>query len=149
MSKISSVYDALHTLVSSELTGYTQLTNPYQREDNSTLFLEKGYGIAVSGGANTNRKLGGKKTYERTFQLVLTNLLAATEHDTTAKENAEKSLLEDHATLITAFERDSDLGGNAALNIALTDDGIEFLEGGRTKYISLEITVTVEYFETI
>lgn len=149
MSKISDIYDGLHTLISGTLTSYTQLTNPYQREDNSNLFLEKGYGLAVSSGVNTNRKIGGKKSYQRSFLLVLTNLLPVTTHDTDAKETAEKALLEDHASLITAFEQNPTLTNNAALSIALNDDGIEFLDADRMKYISLEIDITVEYFENI
>ena len=150
MSKISTVYDAMYTLLSSNLTGYTQIPNPYNSEQNSMLFLNKGYGLVVGTGDNTQRfATCDKKSYAREFTIVLVNQYIATEHDTDAKETAEKALLEDHATLITAIEQDADLGGNAATHLSISDGGIDFLEGDREKYIMLELIVNVEYFENI
>ena len=46
MSKISTIYDALESLIETTLTTYTKITNAYDPENNNELQFEKAYGIA-------------------------------------------------------------------------------------------------------
>jgi len=151
-TKITTIYNALETLLGTALTGYIKMPDPYEVADNPELFLTKGYGIAVGPGVNTNRFTGCKKSFEREFTIILSNLVSTTETNADQREELEKSLLEDQYKIWNAIETDADLSGNTMLTVMLADGGIEYLEIGDdnpSKYILMEISVTAEYSEVL
>ena len=151
MSAISDIHDELHNIVSTALAGksYNVIPNAYIAPENAGLLLKKGYGVSIGPGNNTARKLGGRRSYARDFQVFLTRLIPATSNDSTTRQNTEKNILEDFELVVDALEEAPNLNGNAALAQILSDGGLEYLEGDRDKYFLIEATVTVEYFNNI
>jgi len=149
MTQVSTVYDALETLIEGELSGYGKLPNPYDPENNSGLLLDKGYGIAFGPGVNTERYVNCKITIERVFSIPLVNVVVATENDTDRHATLEKTIQEDAFKIIKALENDSRLGGAAVKARYSDDSGVLFLEGDREKYLLQQLEVAVEYFEDL
>jgi hypothetical protein len=148
-TKVTSVYDALVTLIGTTLSTYTKIINPYIPEDNSELFLVKGYGVGFGNGENTERQLSCKLSVLRTFKVILVNQVVLTDHDELGHASLEKTILEDSIKILSALETNTTLNGNAIKSIYRTDSGIEFLEGDRSKYLLLEIDIECEYFEDL
>jgi hypothetical protein len=138
-------------MVSTALTGlnYTVVPNSYIAPENAGLLLKKGYGIAVGPGANTERVLGGQRSYARDFLIFLTRLIPATSNNVDARQDTEKAILEDYELIVEAIEEAPNINGKAVLAALISDGGLEYLEGDRDKYFLIETTVTVEYFNNI
>ena len=147
---ISSIHDELHTVVAAALpAGYRLIPNAYITPENVGLYLRQGYGIAVGPGNNTERIIGGKKSYQRDFQVFLTRELMTTSTNTEARQTVEKQILEDFDTVLKAIEENPTLNGNAGKTVLINDGGLEYLESDRAKYFLIETTVTVEYLENV
>ena len=148
MTKVSDIYDALNTLISGTLTTYSKLPDPYNVEDNTELFLKKGYGIAFGDDTNTNRKVGCQKiTINQQFEIPLMNLVTATDSNATGHASLEKLLLEDKFKIIKALENDNDLSGSAMQARYIGGSAITYLEGDRGKYLLTGLFITIEYLE--
>lgn len=149
MTKISSIIDELGTFVGGLLPSKTRLPNPYDILENPEILLRNGYGIALADGANSNRLVSCKLSVQRTFTIILTKQITTTENNVTQLLDIEKSLYEEHYTLIKAVEEPITLGGNAA-QVRFTDDpGTAFVSAERGKYYILSPNVLVEYLEDI
>lgn len=108
MSNITTAFDQMKLLMQTlfpESSGYYQLTNPYDVEENTITMHEKGWGIALGAGVNTNRELSCRLSLQRDISFVLTRRRYANELDTDSKESAEKSILEDQYLLIRELEK--------------------------------------------
>lgn len=149
MSKISTIHDAIVTKISTNLSTYSQLPNPYALEENTNLYLKKGFGVAVGPGERTDRVIGCQTSWSRTFTVTLTNLVSTTDHKTTARETIAKALLEDHFTLLKQFDKDADLSGNAIDGVVVSDGGIEFVRIDDAPHYVTEIELSVEYLEDL
>ena len=150
MSKISSIYDNLRTLVSTALgSGYRELTNPFDLQDNDELVLYKAWSVVPGPGRNTNRIIGCQKSSETEFGIPVVRLLTARDHDIDAKVAIIKELLEAQAVIFTEIEKDSDLGGTCAKAVHVAHSSVEYLEGDRDKYLLLVMSVTAEYLENL
>lgn len=146
-TSISTIYDALVSLLSSKLTGYIQLPNPYAPEENNELYLNKGFGVAFADGENTQRFVGCKLSVARTFNIILVNRIVTTDHNTTVRGSLEKSIMEDEFTIINELEKNPTLQGSAFKSLFVSDNGIEYLEGERMKYLFLVFNINIEYLE--
>jgi hypothetical protein len=149
MSKITDIYNAWVALITAELPSYRRLPNPYAADANANVILNKGFGIAVGGGTNTERNLGCKLSISRDFGIILTKQIAKTDHDTSGRADQEKALFEDQYALIKAVEQDPDLGGTAAKAYYVSDGGLEILDLETGRYFVLATQFNVEYFETL
>jgi len=149
MSKISDIYDALDSLISTALPAYTKLPNAYDLEENPELFLKRGYGIAIGSGENTKRELGCRLSYLRQFTIGLIKQITTTDTNTAARVALEKAIIEDHYLVLKALENDVDLNETSNITILPNDNGIEYLEGETNKYFLVTITVTSEYSENL
>lgn len=149
MSDISTVYDAIITRVEAVLTSHKRLSNPYKPDENSEKVLNKGYGVRFGPGVNTNRQFN-KLSVERTFGIVLTRRVYATEQAASKKASTEKSLFEDQKLILEDIEGDPTLGTSVVVKAAYTEDsGLEFVFVEKDNFLSLESIITVEYFEDI
>lgn len=148
-TNVSNVYNAMVVIIEAQLTAYKKLPNPYDPEENSSLRLKKGYGLAFGAGVNTNRYMNCKIAVDRQFSILLVRQVSKSDHDITGHATLEKSMLEDEFLLIKAFEQDPTLGGVAVKTRFVGDTGIEFLEGDRNKYLVLEMELGSEYFEDL
>ena len=152
MSGVSTAFDAFTTRLGTLFTtgsGYRQLTNPYDLEDNNVQFLRKGWGLAVGAASNTNRELCGKITVRRIFRVVLSRSLDSLEHDIASKDTVVKLMLEDAKTVITDFERRFRLSDDFYNTAYETDSGIQSLRGDDFSILTLELTFNVEFFDSI
>jgi len=113
MTKISDIKSAVVTLVSSTITDYQQLSNPYAIDENSHLTLKQGFGVAVGPGRDTERYVGCLVTWERLFTIILIRQVLTTQNNVTAREVIDTALLDDHDKLRKAFYLDSTLSGKS------------------------------------
>jgi hypothetical protein len=149
VTQISDIHAALVSVITAELPSYFGIPNPYDVESNANLFLQKGYGIGFGPAVNTNRKVCGKVSIERSFSIVLTNQLTASITDFSGVSDVSKQLFEDQFKLIKAIETNVNLSGSAAKALWASDGGLEFVIAGEAKYFLIESQWDVEYFESL
>jgi hypothetical protein len=149
MSKITSIFDQLKTVISTELPTYKQIPNPYELEAASNVMLAKGYGLAFGAGSNTERQLSCQLSIEREFGVLLTRQMSYTEHDAANRNSLEKTIFEDQYKLIKAIEKNSSLAQLVAKVAYASDSGIEFLGLESGRYLTLFSAFTCEYFENL
>lgn len=149
MSKISTLHDAIVTKISTNLSSYTQMPNPYVLEENPHPLLVKGFGVGIGPGIRTDRVIGCEVSWERTFLISLINKVTTTDSNTTARETLTKGILEDHFTLLKQFEIDGGLSGTAIDGIVTADGGIEYIELDSKPHFLIEMEITVEYLEDL
>lgn len=147
MTEISTIYDGLVTRLAALLPNHKRLTDPYNLDNNSTTFLNQGWGLAVGQGENTERQVSCQSSVRRTFQVPITRHYAATAHAVTAKATVEKLLLED---LQIIYDDAQENGLNVAnLTLAVTDDGITEVFAEESPYLSVTVIVSVEYLRNL
>lgn len=149
MTKISEIREQLETLITTALTGYRQIPNPYEIEKTSNVILRKGFGIAFGPGTNTERMLSCQLSVDRDFSILLTREVAVTEHDAAGREAVEKSIFEDLHLLIKAIETDADLATKASRARYVSDNGLEYVGLENSRYFLIAATFAAEYFESI
>jgi len=147
MSKVSTIYDNFVSLISTTLTDFTQLPNAYEAVENPSLFLRKGFGLAIGPASNTGRLLGQTVTIAREFNLLLIQEVLTTTTNTSSRTAMEKTLMENLFKIIDAVEVDKTLNGVAIKVKYINDNGIEFAESDRNKYLLTEAIFEVEYLE--
>lgn len=146
---IENIYDQLVTAIDGLLTDYTRLPNPYQIEANTYLHLRQGYGIAIGPAVDTEREIGCKMYWERNFGIVLVRKLGATQNNTAARVLIEKDILNDHDTIVKYFYNNQTLGGYTAKIRVDGDSGISFIDASDLKFLTMEVSIFVEYSDTI
>lgn len=149
MTQISTIYDAIDTLIQTQLTTYTRIPNPYDPPENASLLLRRGYGIGVADGANTERQVGCSLSIARIFQILLINQITTTDHNMSARETIEKNLMEDQYKIVKAFEQNPSLSASTMKVKYISDTGLEFLETDDQKYFIVTTAFEAEYLETI
>lgn len=149
MSTVSDIYDALVTKVSGIATGYARLPDPYNITENSALIAKKAYGVAIGPGTNTERYVGCFATWQREFTIGLITQVVNTENDVTGRASVEVDLWEIQHELLRSFDADSALGGLVIKATVTSDTGIEYIEGQLSKFLALEIGLSVEYQESL
>lgn len=149
MSKVSQIYDALATLVATALPTYKKLPNPYDSSANANVILNKGYGIAIGQGSNSERFQDCQLSISRDFGIVLTKQLAKTDHDVSGRASQEKALFEDQFLVIKALETNPQLSGLVAKTFYVGDGGLEILDLETGRYMVLASQINVEYFENL
>lgn len=149
MTKISTLHDAIVTKISSNLSSYTQIPNPYDIPSNPKSLLTRGFGVAIGTGVRTDRLVGCQVSWERSFLITLVNYVNTTDTKITVRENITKGLLEDHYTLLTEFEIDGGLSGTATDAIINADGGVELLEFDEKPHFIMEIELVCEYIEDL
>lgn len=150
MSKISTIYDALNALVAAELTDYARIPNPYLPADAANLVNEKGYGIAIGPGVNTDGTFCSA-SIDRVFNLVLIYQINAFEGDALGRANSEKALMENQFSMINIFEKDPSINVDGDNVKYLSDSGIGFLstENNTARFFALETSFNAAYIEQL
>ena len=148
-TKITTLYNNMVTRIEALFPNKHRLTNPYAVELNGHIFLKDGWGLAVSSGENTNRQLSCTMSINRTMIVTLTNELLATELDPVTKAVMEKTLLEDHFTLIKDFEKDTTINSSSFRTSFLSDSGIQFVVSEDKPFIYIQAIFETEYMEDL
>lgn len=149
MSKISMIHAALIARLEAVLPTYRRLTNPYDIEDNNELYLTKGFGIAVGPGFRTDRLVSCQKSWERDFNILLTNQITTTDHNLSANETIQKNMLEDHYAVFADLEKETTLSAITIRSQVESDDGLEFVDLETSRYYLMQINVITEYLEDL
>lgn len=156
MTKISDIYNGIVQLTQTTLADYERLPNPYMVEINTDLFLRKGFGIAIREATKREGDVScGHYIWDRFYEVTLSHAYYVNENDASGRGEVEVDLLEARELLIKAFRRDIHLS-NGVPDVALTidsdfvsDGGIEYLQGDRTRNIVLRLDLLVTYEDNV
>ena len=151
MSNISSSYDAIVTRLGVLFPNHLRMHNPYNPELNPESVLNKGYGIQMLSGVNTERNLSCLLSISRTIVIVLTRNYFSKELDTLTKASVEKTLLEDQFILIKDLEKDSTVNASSYITTFKysSDSGIQSVFTDKNSFIKIETNFSLEYFEDL
>jgi len=150
MSKISDVITALYSLITTNLSDYNELPDPYDIEGNTELFLKKGFAISVNAGTNDqDRSVSCHRWTTRTFTFTLTNKITTTRENKDSMKTLQKSIMEDQETINQALYDDRTIGDVAQDAIYISDNGIEYLTIDEVKYFRLDTTIEVTYIKQV
>jgi hypothetical protein len=149
-TEVTSIYDALVTVIGTTLLpNHKRLSNPYDLAQNNDQILERGWGLAVRAGTNTNRQIGAKLSVSRDFDISLTRKFFAREFDAVKKASTEKDLLEDMQLIIDNMEENSALDGGTYVVKYIGDSGIFNVRDSQDNFLAITVNVNIEYFRTI
>lgn len=150
MSLVSTAFDELVQRLESlfaEDDGYKRLNNAYDVEQNPSVILDLAWGLAAGPLRNTNRIQCNTVTTARTFTVVLTRALDATDHDDYGRDESTKLLLEDARIVVNSFEQEVRLDA-LSLNCRFQNDGgIESLTSEDGSILVMKLNFEVEYFD--
>jgi hypothetical protein len=153
MSKISTFYDALITLINNTFTGSDaklELDDPYNPENNNEVILKNGFGVQIGELVNDKRTLEGKTTFSKRVSVIFTRQHFGSDRNAAVRRTTEKNLLEDELTLIKAIWNDGGtLSSSVSHMIFETDGGIESIFNDKTNFLMLRMDFNIKYIETI
>ena len=149
MSKISLIYDAMRTSLTTLLPTHNELVNARQIEQNDTLFLIKGQAVLLADGFNTNRILTCKLSVQRNAIVTISRQVFGTDRDISKKIATEKSLLEDHYIILKEFEKNVTLSSNVSKISYVSDSGIQEIYTDSLLFLMLQTTFSFEYLEDL
>lgn len=147
---ISSIHDELYTMMSTLFPTKKVLADSLNIDNNDELFLSDGYAIYISNGVNTRRVDGCVASMQRQVTITLTKATYADHKDITKIKSCEKTLLEDHWTLVKDFSKNDSYTNLASTNRNyISDGGIERVFGESRSFITIKTQFELEYFESL
>lgn len=149
MSTISDLYDNLKTILGTVYPAKYELIDPITIEQNPDQLLDNGFALAVGPATNTRREVCNKLSIAREFTVTLTGLVKGMRSDISAQDTAEKNLLEDHLLLVNELYKNQVLDSIYKKLDYLSDTGIVEIVANEKKYLMIQTTIQIEYFETI
>lgn len=155
-TKVSQIYDAIVAKIPTVLTTSLQLSNAYEVERNDGLTLNAGFAVAIGDGRNQKTEMTSQLRQQRTFSVMLTRQIAATEHDASTSDTIAKQLAEDAYALVKALHQDGSINGAASgLCTDLLfegDSGVTLLrigDEGFGAYYVMSLVFTAIYLENM
>jgi hypothetical protein len=149
MTVISTSYDALIVLVGATLgSTWVRLTNPDELQNNFDSFLRGGWGVLADSTTNTNRQLCSRKSFSRSYTVILCVEFFGANTTYTEQDDSIKKILEAATSVAIAIENDQTLavsGGHVVANY-IGDSGIVPIELDDRKFITCSINITLETF---
>jgi hypothetical protein len=149
MTIISTAYDTITALIGTTLGNtWVRLTNPDELSQNFDSFLRGGWGIIVDSTVNTNRELCGRKSFARSFSIVLCVEYFGGQASYTEQDDSIKKILEASTSVSVAIESDVTLAiaGGKAIASFQGDSGIVPIELDDRKFITCALNVIIETF---
>lgn len=152
MSKVSDIFDALKTVITTALPNCRQIPDPLIGDAAASPILAYGFSIAFGPGQpmGTGNVTCSYK-FVRDVQIQLTRLIENTENEVTAYEATVKAMFEDQFTILKKIMAEPHLGGHAMDTDYLGDNGLVPLatvdEFGR--HLDLTTTFQVKYKENL
>jgi hypothetical protein len=150
MSTISSAIDIIVAAVQTALPNHTYMVNGYEPEENPTMYMNQGVGIAWRQAINTNREIC--KIYQaQSFDVVITRNYFASDLNIGDKESQAKQILEDALLVIRALHADvlSSLNQSVAICKYLGHNGIETVFGDKDNYLKATLNFEFDYYDTL
>lgn len=157
MTKISELNDTVRGLLSTTLTGYAEIPDPYDIPNNSKLYLRQGYATGYGPAEQVRRQGCPFFTERRNMQIFLIRENIASSTDPDDRTSIEKTLMEDAYLVKKAIELDNTLGGDVTDMTFVADTGLQYIvpvndqdaPTNRDKFYAIELTFEVEYQENI
>ncbi len=148
MSAISEIYDVVKTTLTDVYSAKKAwpLTNPYDIEDNSDLYLKRGYGFYMGAGLDKGT-MTNEIEMNRELIVTLTLETGAAQNTNKIRESAEKELLEEQAKLLKLLHSDPAISGKASV-VYQNDNGIESIFGEKENFIMIQSRFLITYFES-
>ena len=150
MSKISTVYDEVLSVLGNLYPDKTRLTNAYDLDDNVDPLLRDGYGLKVGTGTPVDSEFKNFSV-DRSFSVVLTREVVRTEDNSTAVDSDVKALLEDVVTGQKDFYNVDQIDiPNSIEKIDLGPiSAVEYFKNDRSNFISMEYELIIQVTENL
>ena len=151
MSKISIIYDKLREIIPTILVGRTELPNPYSLINNPSIFLKKGWGLAVSEGVKSEIETYCHDFETRTFTIVITDHLASLNNSHEAMAVKTKDILEEIRSVKNRFLAFDQITIDDSIEKIEFEScsGLEFLASNDVSYLVASITIAIDFSEII
>lgn len=149
MASLDNVYDAIRSAIPT-YTGFStkqEIENPYSLEDNPNQFLTDSWGVILESGAKSDKDSIVESyimTTDRAISVVLSRAVYNMNTDV-------KNLLLDTKTIRNNFLSQSKFGilrGGEEI-VYIGDNGVNFINNEKFKFIYTKIDFTFEIIETI
>ncbi|MGV8130801.1 MAG: hypothetical protein ACP5N7_01735 [Candidatus Pacearchaeota archaeon] len=148
-TKITTIYDAIHTWIATLFPTKYELSDPSNIENNDFVSLENGYGISFNSATNTTRMLGCQYTLMRDITITLTTKFIGGHKSISISDTTTKSLLEDLHLLIKDWDKNEVILGAISNRKFLGDNGIERVFGDNKTFIMIKANFQIEYTEDL
>lgn len=146
MTNVCDIFDELKTVIDDCLDGYKRLENPFIPEDNASNLWTKAYGIAIGPGGNPELLSKNKPSCTRDFVIVLIHKITSTDMAFDKRDDQQKEIAQDMDKIKVCLETNPDLGTLCTKAVLLNDQGVEFIDGERGKYLFMEGVVETLFF---
>jgi hypothetical protein len=150
MSKISTVYSALISSITSAFPAKTRLHNPYEIAENPEIVRKDAFGIKVLE-ANREDIEFCNLSLSRSFSVVLVRQFVSLSGKEDGFDSVTSLILEDQQTLASILFSPSEINqSNNVDRIEITNiSGIEELTSGEKRYLFGEVTFNILISELI
>jgi len=152
MSKITDVFNEIHTRINALLPDHNRLSDPYDIDKNNSLWLKLGYGVSINEGQFKEEGIlnaGCKYATTRAFDVHITRKFYAFEHAGAQKDDVALQIMEDLVIITKDFLLNSTLNdGSSTTNIS-GDGGIFKIIVDKDNFLASTITVVVDYRDTL
>lgn len=144
MSKITTVYDTLLTVIAAIFPEKTRLFDPYTLTDNPEHICRDGYGVRKG---DTSFEAAEFKSFmdAHGFEVVLTREVVRAESQVTPLDDQVKALLEDAFELRERVYRYDELGITTDITAVNLEgvSGVEQFVAGRGKFLSVGVSFRI------
>lgn len=149
MSKISSIHDAIYSLLATIYPTKNQLADGLVMENNADLDIANGYGVSLGDGRNTERLTSCQFSVSRNVDIILTKEIYASHQDKAAFLAAEKALFEDQYSLLNEIEKNDTIDSLVINRKYISDTGLQRLidSDAHKQFLSITTTFEFEYIE--
>lgn len=149
MSKIADVMTLLRTRVAGVLTSHAELPHPEFPEENNAQRLDLAYGIQYADASNSQRFVSNRLSINQNFLITITRKIRANEYAVSSWQDGFEAIFEDRALVISAIESEPTLGDSTKVCRAgyVFDSGPLRVFDDTDRYVKIEMSVVVEYFE--
>lgn len=146
MSFITTLYDEIYSIITTNFPTRLELKNAYDIRNNIDQQLKNGYGVQFLGLSNTNEINNGFRVYTREIIVTFTGQIISTEMNTTPKKVVEKKLLEDQKILIEKILTNKNIVSNVVQLEITDDDGIEMVYDEQKNFAMIKTRIDAKFY---
>ena len=140
-----TIHDEIYSTISATFPTKTELKNPYDIADNDGHMLKNGYGVVIGAISLSDAFSRQIRQFRRDVRISLTKRILSSDQKTSIRKAAEKSLVSDELTLITALKNNI----SSEFVEFVGDEGIEYIFDEREDYIRLQCNFIINYVENV
>lgn len=150
MSRVSTVYDTILSVMATLFPNKTRIPNAYNLPNNNELFLRDGWGLRMDSGSQQSSEFCNFRL-ERGFTIVFTREVLKTDSQTTNEDTAVKALLEDVYTVQKDFLNVDQFGAAASIDFVLIGSSSAVTEfmGEAERFKSIEASFLINITEDL